>query len=102
MGAALLILVSAAPASAQEAGLRDPFDPLLSVDTGTTTDTTTTDTTTETTTETTETDPAPTDGLPATGVDPTSWFAIAYVLLVVGVGALAFSRYMRRSHHSTA
>ena len=104
MRRALVVLavlgVSLAPAAAhaQESGLRDPFDPLLTVETDTTTttdgdtgDTTTTITDSDTDIVTDE-DPGLTDGLPATGRDPRSWLAFAYVLLAAGTGILVFTR----------
>ena len=97
--ALLAAVLAPTAARAQEAGLRDPFDPLITVEDDTTTTTTDTDTTdtddTTTTTTDTDPDPAPTDGLPTTGSDPRSWLAIAYVLLAAGAVILALTREVR-------
>ena len=94
-----LVLVPVASANAAPSGLRDPFDPVLTVDT---TDGTTTDGTPTTddgaTDPTTTTDPAPApddDGLPTTGGDTKSWLAMAYVLVALGSGVLAAARFAR-------
>ncbi len=84
-------LISLAPSAfAHQAGLRDPFEPLVDPQApGTTTATTTTDTVdaTTTTVDTTE------EGLPTTGGDPFSWLAVAYVLVAGGASALAMARF---------
>lgn len=93
------LLAVPATASAAPSGLRDPFDPLLTVDTGdgTTTDgTPTADTDTDDTTTTTDPAPAPSDdGLPTTGRDAMDWLVLAYVLVALGGGLLAVSRVAR-------
>lgn len=88
--ASIVALVSAAPAFAQA---RDPFDPLVTQGSsggssggggGTS-----------------EPDdaapqgnvaPAPQEALPATGADTSVWLGLAYVLVALGVGALALSK----------
>ena len=86
--ASIVALVSAAPAFAQA---RDPFDPLVtqsssggtsggggggSVDVAPQGDVA----------------PAGQEALPATGADTSVWIGIAYVLVALGVGAIALSK----------
>ena len=86
--ASIVSLVSAAPAFAQA---RDPFDPLVtqsssggtsggggggSVDVAPQGDVA----------------PAGQEALPATGADTSVWIGIAYVLVALGVGAIALSK----------
>jgi hypothetical protein len=75
----------AAPALAQ----RDPFDPLVTENTG---DTTTAPESSGDTNDA-ETDPVVEDSsLAATGSNSTAWFAIAYVLIAVGAGLVIMGR----------
>ena len=96
--AVVAVVLLPGAAHAQEAGLRDPFDPLLTTgdETTTTTDTGNGDTTStiDTTTDT-DIDTVPTEDLPTTGTDPRSWLALAYVLLAAGAGILAYARFNR-------
>ena len=90
LGAMVCIGSMAGPALAQ----RDPFDPVIDPNASTV------DTTTGGTTTTADTtgDPSifqPTDGSDAlanTGSDVSPWMAIAYALIVLGVGALVLGR----------
>ncbi len=92
------ILVPLGSAHAQEAGLRDPFDPLLSVEGETTSPTDPGDTSDPAVVTEPDTDPdVATDGLPATGQDPRGWLAFAYVLLAVGGTLVALSRLSTES-----
>lgn len=98
--------LSSGAAHAQERGLRNPFDPLLGTEEGTTTsdtdtgDTTGTTDTTDTTTTDTDTGTAADDDLPTTGADPRSWLALAYVLLAAGAGILAYVRVNRSEQNA--
>ena len=86
--ASIVALVSAAPAFAQA---RDPFDPLVTQSSsagssgggGSETDF-----------QAPQGDVAPTgqEALPATGASTSVWLGIAYVLVALGVGALALSK----------
>jgi hypothetical protein len=90
LSALVLVLFAAAPvAHAQEAGVRDPFAPLIDPDpVATTTD------------PTVPTDPSvildpapdPTEPLPETGSSTVTWFGLGYVLIALGGGAVAVSK----------
>jgi hypothetical protein len=70
---------------------KDPFEPLIDPNAGTTTTTTTTSTTGST--GDTFTPPSVgSEGLANTGADIEPWVALAYGLIVVGGGALALAR----------
>lgn len=98
-----LLLVLSSPAAAHKTGLRDPFEPLISPEDATTTDSTSTDTNSDTTDVGTAITVEDTDdGLPNTGSNVTDWFAIAYVLLAAGAGALTFGKVNRAPARSTA
>ena len=99
-----LLLALSSPAAAHKTGLRDPFEPLISPEDGTSTVTTTTDTTTTDTTDpgTTGTVIEPDNGLPSTGSNAIDWLAIAYVLVAAGAGALALAKGNRQHRGSTA
>ena len=99
IGVLSLLVGPIASAQAQTTGLRDPFDPLLTVETA---DGTTTGTPTGTDTDiddpTVLDDPAAPssdDELPATGADSTNWLAAAYVLVALGAGLVATARLLR-------
>ena len=90
LAAGFMSIALAQGAAAHQAGLRDPFEPLIDPEaTGTTTTTTTTTDTVDTTTTVDTTD----EGLPTTGTDAVSWVAVAYVLVAAGIGALALARF---------
>lgn len=89
------VLLAAPPALAQQ----DPFDPLLTEGSITTTDpgTSTEDPTTgATTTTTTTTDPGPpaTGPMPSTGFDPSGWLGLAALALSLGAGSWALGRVL--------
>lgn len=85
----------AAPAGAQTSGLRDPFDPLVlpGVLPGDST-APTSPTVPDDPVVAPDPDPAPpvTDDLPTTGGNPRDWVAIAYMLIAIGTGLVAFAR----------
>ncbi|HYO61516.1 MAG TPA: hypothetical protein VEU29_06425 [Actinomycetota bacterium] len=90
LSAMVLVLFAAAPvAHAQEAGVRDPFAPLIDPNpVATVTDPT------APTDPTVPVDPVvdPTDPLPTTGSSSVTWFGLGYVLIALGGGAVALSR----------
>lgn len=86
--ACALTIAAAAPAMAQ----RDPFEPLVDPNAGTT------GTTTDSGTTGAEPDPFQengSDGLPNTGGDPSPWLVIAYGLVALGAGALVLAKISR-------
>ncbi len=96
-----LVFVPVSSAAAQTTGLRDPFDPLLSVDAGGETATgTTAGTGTDVDDPTVPDDsvaPPTDDELPTTGADPTNWLAAAYILVALGGGLVASAKLLRPS-----
>ena len=92
-----VLLVLAAPASAQ----RDPFDPVIDTTVDNTTGGTATDGTADpngTGDPTSPSNPdARADVFPNTGADTTGWLAIAYVLLASGAALVVFSKTMKQT-----
>lgn len=88
--AALLMFLIAAPALAHP-GARDPFQPLVTEEQATTTETGE-EQTTQQTTETEAFQENGSDALANTGSDVTPWLAVAYGLLVCGGAAIALAR----------
>ena len=88
------VLLPLTAARAQDPGLRDPFDPILSAEDAATSPTEPDDATDPVTvTEPDVLDPDPaSDGLPSTGQDPRNWLAVAYVLVAAGGALVALPR----------
>jgi ABC-type Na+ efflux pump permease subunit len=85
------LLLMAAPALA----LRDPFDPVITSDSeSSTTGSSETSSTVDVPTLTTDENPF-TDGVPTTGVDASSWLVVSYLLVVFGAAAIVLARTLR-------
>lgn len=93
LGLAVILLVlgaPSAPALAQsDAGVRDPFVPLISP---TVPDDGTTDPTVPIDGGGTAVQPDPTEPLPGTGSSAATWFGLAYVVIALGTGTLVLSK----------
>lgn len=86
----LALAAPAAPALAQsDAGVRDPFVPLISP---TVPEDGTTDPTVPVDPGGVVVDPVPTEPLPGTGSPAVTWFGLAYAVIALGAGAVALSR----------
>lgn len=93
--AAVMVLgiAAAGPAVAQA---RDPFEPLVSNETSSSTDTSTAaNSDDQGASDETSTQPAPSEStLPNTGGGVTGWIGVAYVLVAVGGGFLVLGRVL--------
>ena len=91
---AVIAIITAGPAAAQQ---RDPFDPLVSNssvdDTGV--PTTTTDSQADTSTPTTTQPVVQESSLPNTGSNVSKWLAVAYVLVASGAALLLLARMLQ-------
>jgi hypothetical protein len=92
--AAALLVAAASPALAQ----KDPFDPLVTEDTGATDTTAPTDPTEpDVTVDPGDGAPAPPadEPMPDTGTDPSRWLAIAWLAIAAGAGLVMLARILR-------
>jgi hypothetical protein len=87
--ASIVALVSAAPAFAQA---RDPFDPLVTQSSSGGTSGGVGGSESVDVAPQGDVAPAGQEALPATGADTSVWLGIAYVLVALGVGAIALSK----------